>query len=440
MRVFPVPTKRLIKLLLIPLFLLIMGIFNSFFLKTGLVVNLLLFFCMLYDGLSLLKTGRFIFSSDISAPFSLLKEGEVKMNIEYKGTHPVYLELMWDLPPFVQMISGGERVMLESGKPGMTSFVFKALRRGVYTFNKLNYRYRSTLDLFYIYSSDTLKMELEVAPEFKELKQYLTMGRLNRLNEIGIHKNRLRGLGTEFESLREYTKDDNSRFIDWKASARLNRPVVKNFQMERQNNITLVLDCGRLMTGEEEGLSSLDYSINASLLLAYIALAMGDTLRIIAFSDKIKGDSLALGGQHALKKVVKFVTPLQADLSESNYRMLFSYLRTHVKKRSLVIFVSDIIDDINYELFKKNFSSLSKRHALLYLLIRDTVLDKEASGEIRTSDDLFPLAAARSMSLKRHQVITKLKHQGVDVLDVLPKEVSGSLINNYLTLKAKNRI
>ena len=242
------------------------------------------------------------------------------------------------------------------------------------------------------------------------------------------------------EYLREYHKDDDSKRIEWKVTTRINRPVTKVFQMESSNLITLVLDCGRLMTAEEGGLSALDYSINALLILAHIIVQMGDILSIVAFSDKIIGE-LPLGkGKNAIKRVSRFVTKLQPEFVESNYRLILSYLRTRFKKRSLIIFFSDMIDDINYTLFSKSIHFLNKKHVTLFILLRDTILMNNAEKSPDTIRDLYVSTSAREMFLRRKEAITKLRHSGIAVIDVLPTQVTPRLVDKYLEIKSRNWI
>ena len=242
----------------------------------------------------------------------------------------------------------------------------------------MNIRMSSPRKLFHLYRKESLDVTLDVYPDVRELKEYFRMARNNRLFEMGIHKNRYKGRGTEIESLREYSKDDDSRFIDWKASARMNRPISRVYQMESMNDVVFVLDCGRLMTSEEGRFSSIDLAINALLVLSYVTISMGDRIRIIPFSDRIIGDFTTAGHKNPMQNIIKFISPVQAEFVESNYSLVFNYLFGRINKRSIVIFISDIIDDINYSLFRKNLSLLSGKHAFLFILLRDKILQEEA--------------------------------------------------------------
>ena len=135
------------------------------------------------------------------------------------------------------------------------------------------------------------------------------------------------------------------------------------------------------MTSEENNQSSIDLAIQALLVLSHVARNMGDRIRIIAFSDRIIGDFSPPRQGNPMKKIINFVTTIQPEFVESNYSLVFSHLRNSIKKRSLVILISDLIDDINYPMFKKNLTVLGKKNAILFLLLRDRLLQEEADKE-----------------------------------------------------------
>lgn len=174
--------------------------------------------------------------------------------------------------------------------------------------------------------------------------------------------------------------------------------------------------------------------------LAHIAFNAGDTVNIVAFSDRIIAKTPPLKGRDSLKKISQFITRLKPEFVESNYSLVFNYLEQVQMKRALVIIITDMIDDINYELFKKRINWLSRKHLMLLVLMQDSLLSKHADEETRHEDDLYIKTAGREMLLQRNKAISKLKHYNINVLDVLPNELTGPLINKYLEIKARNRI
>jgi len=440
MIVLPVPTRRFVLILLFPLFFLVIGFFNTFFLVTGMFFDLFLLLIGVLDIIRLYKGKDFDISAWKNSGFSIGREDDLFISINNKSNMTYSAELMLDLPRFWSQTGGIINTVLAKNSSIDIACRLFPLRRGRYIIEKLHLRLKSSLGFFYLYKMEILNYKASVSPDFKELKEYFMMSRNNRLIELGIHKNRYKGRGTELESLRDYTKDDDARFIDWKVSARLNRPVTKIFQMETMNDIIFVLDCGRLMTSEEDHLSSLDLAINALLVLSHVAVSMGDRIRIITFSNKIKGDFTSSRGGNPMKNIINFITPVQPEFVESNYSLIFSHLLATVRKRSLIIFVSQIIDDINYSLFKSGFSMLSRRNAVLFMLLKDELLQREAERAADSTTDMFSITAARSMQLKRSRTLIKLKQSGINILDVLPGQVTARLVDKYMQMKSANSI
>jgi uncharacterized protein (DUF58 family) len=434
------PTTNLLKLFLIPLLVTLLGILNPLLLKVSLFLDLIILIFCIYDLITTLNGVDYHLSVKQTVNFYIDRKDKIIFQIQNTGKIVLNAEILLDLPRFWSQLEGAVSVSVQAGQIEDLSITLHPVRRGRYSFENLNMRFMSSLGYFQLYRKENLDLTIDVYPDVKELKEYFIMARNNRLVEIGIHKNRYRGRGTEIESLREYTKDDDSRFIDWRASARMNKPISRVFQMESMNDVVFVLDCGRLMTSEEGELSSLDLAINALLVLSHITITMGDRIRIIPFSDRIIGDFTSSRGKNPMKNIIRFITPVQAEFVESNYSLVFSHLQSTIRKRSLVIFVSDIIDDINYSLFRKYFSVLGKKHVLMFMLMRDKLLQMEADKDSDNLADVYSITAARSMVLKRNQSILKLKHSGIKVMDILPENVTAKLVDRYLEIKAANQI
>jgi len=440
MRRFFVPTLSLLKICLIPLALTLLGIAFPALLKLALFFDLMILLICLYEVFLLLKKMDYELSVKDQFQFYIDRKSDILIEITNKGSLTIQAEMLLNLPRFWSQKEGMVKVEVQKGETESIPFVLHPKRRGRYSLDTINIRIFTPYKLFQVYRKETLDVILDVYPDVWELKEYFHMARNNRLFEMGIHKNRYKGRGTEIESLRDYSKDDDFRYIDWKASARMNRPISRVYQMESMNDVVFVLDCGRLMTSEEGRFSSIDLAINALIVLSHITISMGDRIRIIPFSDRIIGDFTAASHKNPMKNILKFISPVQAEFVESNYSLVFNYLFGKINKRSIVIFISDIIDDINYSLFKKNFSLLSRKHAFLFILLRDKILQEESDRESENLLDIYSITAARSMILKRNQSIAKLKHSGIRVLDILPEMVTARLVDQYLEIKASNQV
>lgn len=436
----PVPTKTLLFIFFFPLPLLAAGIFFYPLILLAAAADIFILLLAVGDYRQAVRTYRPSFSTPGGRFFSIGKKNTITLRVYNKSTAPLAPEVKLDVPESWEIIDGPGITAVGPGETKDLLLAYRPLRRGVYAVTHLHYRFKSASGLLFIYGKQEINLEIEVFPDVKEVNRYLMMTRRNRLYDIGIHRSRFQGMGTNLEYLREYRQDDDSKHIDWKASTRNNKLVSKVFQMETNNLVALVLDCGRVMTAEQKGLSALDYAVNAALILSYAAQKVGDSITIFAFADKIIGELPPVKGKNAMNKVLRFITKLQPDFVESNYQQVFEHLKIRLKRRALIILFSDLIDDINYELFYKYLSVLSRKHIPLIVLLRDILLMENADLKPGKIEDLYVSAAGADMVMRRAEAIAKLKQKKINLLDVLPQEVTPALINKYLELKSRNLI
>jgi uncharacterized protein (DUF58 family) len=317
-------------------------------------------------------------------------------------------------------------------------YELKATRRGAFSLSRIHLRVRSLLGLWQrllVYPQAT---ELHVYPDMKQLAEYAILARTNRLSLMGVRRTRRVGLENDFERLRDYTLDDNYKYIDWRASARRLKLTVKDFQTSQSQRIIFLLDCGRLMTNESSGLSLLDHSLNAALLLSYVALRQGDSVGMIAFADRVLSFVPPRGGMKQMNQLLHASFNRFPELIESRYDDAFLYLNAHCKKRSLVVLVSNVIDEVNSHQIESYLRNLVGRHLPLGVLLRDHQLFDAADREPTSDEQLFEAAAASEILTWRHQVLRDLERRGVLTLDVFPEDMTAPLVNSYLEIKARH--
>ena len=311
-------------------------------------------------------------------------------------------------------------------------------RRGAFALRHVHLRVRSLLGLWQRLMIYPQASELHVYPDMKQLSEYAILARTNRLSLMGVRRTRRVGLENDFERLRDYTLDDNYRYIDWRASARRLKLTVKDFQTSQSQRIIFLLDCGRLMTNESSGLSLLDHSLNAALLLSYVALRQGDAVGMLAFSDRVLNYVPPRGGMKQMNQLLHASFDRFPELVESRYDDAFLYLNTHCKKRSLVVLCTNVIDEVNAHQIESYLRNLVGRHLPLGVLLRDHRLFDAADREPASEEQLFQAAAASEILLWRHQVLRDLERHGVLSLDVFPEDMTAPLVNSYLEIKARH--
>jgi uncharacterized protein (DUF58 family) len=194
------------------------------------------------------------------------------------------------------------------------------------------------------------------------------------------------------------------------------------------------------MTNEASGLSLLDHALNSALMLSFVALRQGDSVGMIAFSDRIHAYVPPQGGMNHMNQLLHASFDRFPQLVESRYDEAFLYLATHVRKRSLVVLISNLIDEVNAHQVRSYLGTLVGRHLPLGVLMRDHQLFDAADLAPQNETELFRAAAAAEILTWRHQVLRDLEHQGVLALDVFPEDMTAPLVNTYLEVKARHML
>jgi uncharacterized protein (DUF58 family) len=277
--------------------------------------------------------------------------------------------------------------------------------------------------------------EARVYPDMREVVRYETMMRRSRLEEFGIHRSRLLGRGTEFERIRDYTPDDEYRHIDWKATARRNRPMSRVYEVERSQNVFLVIDAGRMMAGRIGKLSKLDYAINAALMLAHVALQGGDRVGLMIVSDEMDA-YLPLGkGQAQFKQCVELLYGVEARLCHVDYRGALEQIAIRCKRRSLVVLFTDLVDEDTSTDLVTYMRLLRPTHLPLCVTLQDQAVVGASRAAVETAAEMYQRTVALDLLSERRRVLESLQKLGAVVLDAAPDELSVNVVNRYLELK-----
>ena len=314
----------------------------------------------------------------------------------------------------------------------------KATKRGAFYLSVVYLRIRSRFGLWQRFLRIPVHSEIHVYPDMQQLSEYAVLARANRLSLMGLRSTRMIGQDNEFERLRDYTLDDNYKHIDWRSTARRNKLTVKDFQANQSQRLILLVDCGRMMTNSTSGLSLLDHALNAMLMLSYVALRQGDSVGLVCFSDQIHSFVPPSGGMNQMNRLLHASFDRFPRLVESRYDQAFLHLASHCRKRSLVILISNVVDEVNAHQLHQYLGALAGRHLPLGVLLRDRQLFNAADSSDCVEDEIYRAAAAAEVVTWRHQVLADLERQGVLSLDVFPEELTAPLVNRYLDIKARH--
>lgn len=432
------PHTPLLVALLVPAVLSLALLVDARLLPAIALIDVLIPAVALFDLFTLPRQRSFTIERETTRVVSLRKNHRVTLHVSNLSSRSRTAWIRDDIPQ--EFEPQPKEFVLRLGPRSRTTvhYELKATRRGEFQLRQLNLRVRSLLGLWQrllVYPQAT---ELHVYPDMQQLAEYAILARTNRLSLMGVRRTRRVGLENDFERLRDYTLDDNYKYIDWRASARRLKLTVKDFQTSQSQRIIFLLDCGRLMTNEAAGLSLLDHSLNAALLLSYVALRQGDSVGMIAFADRVLTYVPPRGGMKQMNQLLHASFNRFPELVESRYDDAFLYLNTHCKKRSLVVLVSNVIDEVNAHQIESYLQNLVGRHLPLGVILRDHRLFDAAGREPTTDEQLYQAAAAAEILTWRHQVLRDLEHHGVLSLDVFPEDMTAPLVNSYLEIKARH--
>lgn len=344
-------------------------------------------------------------------------------------------------------------------------------RRGDFQFGFLSARFPTVLGFWFRqFRVRPSQDKARVYPDISAVKRYELALREGKMRDIGLHLLRLRGQGTEFESLREYTSDDEFKAINWKASARRGKLIATNYEIERDQTIVICLDCGRMMTsmavarkegGEgkaekeadlhtsgarptllevETPLSKLDCAINATVLLSHVAASMGDSVGLLLFSDGVLKWLPPRKGRVQTGAIIEALYGAQPSLVEPDYQVAYEHLMARKVRRALVVTFTDIIDpEASRELLNAS-GALRRHHNALCVTINNRDVIDMAAMFPQTDTDLYEKAMAQRMLGQRESALEKLRGSGVGILDVEASELTIATVNRYLALKSRGAL
>jgi uncharacterized protein (DUF58 family) len=279
--------------------------------------------------------------------------------------------------------------------------------------------------------------DVRVFPDLSAIERYGKLARRSTLLDLGLRKLRLRGVGAEFESLREYLPGDAFRSVNWKATARRGRMMVEQYDVERSQNVLVLLDAGRLMTPRIGPQRKFDYALTAGLSVASIAQAAGDNVGLTAFASKPLLSIAPRRGAAHVDALTRASYDLQPRLEEPDYETIFTQLKQRHSKRSLVVLFTDIFDPATSAAVLAGLSMLVSRHLVMCVLMNDAAIAAALETKPTSARDAYRTSVAMALAAEREKSIALLRGRGIIVIDVPAPKLTVALLDAYLDVKAR---
>jgi uncharacterized protein (DUF58 family) len=310
--------------------------------------------------------------------------------------------------------------------------------RGAFVFEGCQLRLSSPLRLWRQQRTLALAQTVRVYPNFAPLAKLALVGAERASRVVGAHLKRRRGEGTEFQQLREYRNGDALRQIDWKASQRARKLISRDYQIERNQQVMLLVDTGRRMRARDGNLAHFDHCLNAALMVAYIALRQGDGVGLLAAGGHTRwfAPRRGLGTIDALLNSVFDLHPVPLA---TDYLDAATQLSLRQPRRSLVLFITNVRDEDIDDLLAA-VRQLRKRHLVCIASLREQVLERPPEQPVVDLADAVAVGALAQYLEQRSRAHEALRAQGTDVLDVTCAELPAALVQHYLAVKRAARL
>ncbi len=358
-----------------------------------------------------------------------------------KKALPGKIEIRLDLAP--ELVVSETRWIASASDAGegevKATLELRLTRRGRYAVNALWLKWPSRLKLLEMIARMPVGKEIAVQPDISPVLSGAIKTQILPL-EAGQKDLRLRGEGSEFHQLREFASGMDPRSIDWKRSARMRSLVVREMRAERNHQIILCVDSGRLMAEQLAGFTKLDRAINAALAMCWGAGLAGDLVGFYSFDSRPRLFVPALPGRAAFPRLQTVCAGLRYETQETNHTLGLTHLSGRLKRRSLIVIFSDFVDTITAELMIENIQVLARHHFVVYVALRDPMLAKLIEPEEMTLDAVARSVAARQILQERRAVMEKLTRLGVLCLDSTPEALTSDLIARYIEIKSREMI
>src|SRR5579883_615391 len=383
------------------------------------------------------EANRVVVERDRMERLSIGRDNPVQLTVR-TGYQPADVQIRDYYPQAFKADKDHFRLSLPAhSREALTYTVFPA-QRGEYAWSDIQVRQLGAWKLAWHDWMVPQHQTVAVYPDLIGLRSLSI--RLTLQTSGNIRRARRQGIGTEFSELREYATGDDPRLIDWKATARRSRVLVRVLEPEQEQTLIVLLDRGRLMTAQVNGLARFDWGLNAALALALTGLNRGDRVGIGVFDRQMHAWVPPERGQTQLSKLIERLTPIHPVLVEPDYAGAVTTVATRQTRRALVVLITEIIDATASTELLAALGRLAPRHLPFCVTLRDPQVDVQAHAPTTDIPNTYARAVALDLLTQRQLALAKLKQKGVLILDAPANRISDQLVDRYLQLKAHNQL
>jgi uncharacterized protein (DUF58 family) len=372
--------------------------------------------------------------------FSNGDENPVRIDLESFYDFAVQAEIIDEIPHQFQRRNILFRAALPARGIKIIQYQLRPVKRGAYEFGKINVYISTAMGFIKRRSRFGEPLEVPVYPSYLQMRKYQLMAIHNRLSEAGIKKMRRIGHSMEFEQIKEYVWGDDYRTVNWKATARKGQLMVNHFTDEKSQQIYCVIDKGRTMKMPFEGLSLLDYAINASLVLTNVALLKQDKAGLITFSERLGTVLMADKKATQMQSVLELLYNQRTRYLESDFERLYAHIRTRITQRSLIVLFTNFESMTGLQRQLPYLRKIARHHLLMVVFFENTELRDLTTASTGNIESVYVKTIAEKFAFEKKLIVKELQKYGILSILTPPQNVTVNTLNKYLELKARQAI
>ena len=402
----------------------------------------LLVLAVIFDILTIPARWQVVLRRQIPDQVGLGDPVEAGYRIESRARRPLRIQL-FDLLPRGISAEAARSVehLLPAGGELSLPITITGRERGAWELGPVVLRVQGRLGLV----RRTIRYEpgdsVLVAPSMTGVRHLRLLAIQHRLRDAGVRSIRRRGEGTSFASLREYVTGDDPRHVDWKATARRQKLITREYTVEQGQTVLIAVDAGRMMTQLSDGVPRFEYALSSAMLLADVAAQSRDNVGLLLFDDEVRAFVPPSRGRQALERFRRAILPAMASMTEPDYATAFRLLAERHRKRSLIVLFTDVVDPRASRALIAHTARSAARHVLLVVALRnDRLMEAAVPGDHASAGELFESVAAEELVTAREESLLQMRRAGVQVLDVSPAVMTPAVINRYLEIKARGSL
>ena len=395
----------------------------------------------LFEILTLSFTSKLLYVNRLCGRIlELGEQNKISISIRNKTQFDLFLKVIDELPYQLQVRDFEKSIKVKSFETEQVEYTLKPYSRGNYIFGNLNIFIVGPIGFFEFKKTIEAQKEVAVYPSITAMKELEMMAFSNNNAQTGLKKIRRVGHNYEFDHIKQYVIGDDIRSINWKATGRRNALMVNHYTDEKSQQVYSFIDVGRLMHMPFDGLTLVEHAVNCSLDISKVVLNKQDKPGFLAFNNKIQSFLKADSGKLQLRKLMDKLYTLNATPQEPDYELLYNFVKTNIKTRSLIFLYTNIDSKHGLDRVLPTLRKLNQQHLVVVILFENTFISNNTFKTVADKDDLYVSTLAEKFYLDKIALSAQLRQHAIQTFVTKPENLPISTLNKYLEMKALGRI